>query len=300
MPAPTPPGRDDDVVGRRSPEVVGGAAGAGPAGPVRVAAAQIPARIGSGDPSFVVAAVREACGAGARLVVLPELAVCGGVFADADEARAAAEPPDGPTVTLLRALSREHGCVLVAGFAELGAGGHVHNSAVLVEDGELRAVYRKVHLWDREKELFTPASAPPPVVDTALGRVAVMICYDAEFPEWVRLAADAGAEIVAVCANWPQLPRPEGERPLEVIKAQAAAGTYRVHVVVADRCGPERGVSWIGGSVICSTEGWALAGPAAGERVVLLADVDPAAARDKAIGPRNHAVTDRRPELYGG
>lgn len=269
-----------------------------------VAACQVPARIGAGDPAELVAAVREAAGRGARLVVLPELAVCGYVFADAAEARAAAEPLDGPTVALLAALSAELGCVLVAGLAELGADGAVFDSAVLVEGGRLRAAYRKAHLWGREAELFAAGEAAPPVVDTAVGRVALMICYDLEFPEWVRIAAQAGAEVVAVPANWPWLARPAGERPLEVLKAQAAAGAYRVHVVVADRCGPERGVDWIGGSVVCSATGFLLAGPAtaAGERAVrtvLTAELDPALARDKSLGPHNDALADRRPALYG-
>jgi predicted amidohydrolase len=259
--------------------------------------------MGAGDHAALVAAVREATGRGARLVVLPELAVCGYVFRDAAEARAAAQDLDGPTVTLLRELSRELGCVLVCGFAERGADGAVHNSAVLVEDGEVRLRYRKVHLWDRESELFVPGDAPPPVVDTAVGRVAVMVCYDLEFPEWVRLAAQAGAEIVAVPVNWPLLPRPAGERALEVVRAQAAAGAYRVHVVVADRCGRERGVDWIGGSLVCASTGYLLAGPATPEGAVaapavLTAELDPAEARDKSVGPRNDALRDRRPHLY--
>jgi predicted amidohydrolase len=270
---------------------------------VTVAACQIPVRLGASDHGPLVAAVREAGSRGARLVVLPELAVCGYVFRDAAEARAAAQDLTGPTVTVLRELSRELGCVLVCGFAEAGEDGAVHNSAVLVEDGEVRLRYRKAHLWDREAELFVPGDAPPPVADTAAGRVAVMVCYDLEFPEWVRLAAQAGAEIVAVPVNWPLLPRPAGERALEVVKAQAAAGTYRVHVVVADRCGRERGVDWIGGSLVCASSGYLLAGPATPEGAVaapavLTAELDPAAARDKAIGPRNDALGDRRPGLY--
>lgn len=270
---------------------------------ITVAACQIPVRIGAGDHAALVAAVREAAGRGARLVVLPELAVCGYVFRDPAEARAAGQDLAGPTVTLLRELSRELGCVLVCGFAERGADGAVHNAAVLVEDGEVRLRYRKVHLWDRESELFVPGDAPPPVVDTAVGRVAVMVCYDLEFPEWVRLAAQAGAEIVAVPVNWPLLPRPAGERALEVVKAQAAAGTYRVHVVVADRCGRERGVDWIGGSLVCASTGYLLAGPATTEGAVagpavLTARLDPDDARDKGLGPRNDAMRDRRPHLY--
>lgn len=268
-----------------------------------VAACQIPASIDAPDPAMLAVAAREAAGRGARLVVLPELAVCGYMFRDAAEARAAAEPTDGPTVTLLRALSAELGCVLVAGFAELGPQGQVHNSAALVDGGELVTVYRKAHLWGSEPDLFRAGDDPPTVVDTSAGRIGVAICYDLEFPEWARLAADAGAEILAVPANWPLMPVPAGELPIEVVKAQAAAGTYRVHVVVADRCGRERGVDWIGGSLVCGADGYLRAGPATAagsvaQPAVLVAGLDPAEASNKALGSRNHAVRDRRPELY--
>ncbi|WNV87853.1 nitrilase-related carbon-nitrogen hydrolase [Umezawaea sp. Da 62-37] len=270
---------------------------------VVVAACQIPAVPGSNDHGHLDAAVREAAARGAGLVVLPELAVCGYAFRTADEARAAAQDLDGPTVALLRALSRELGVVLVCGFAESGAGGEVYNAAVLVEDGGVRLRYRKAHLWGREPEFFRAGDRPPTVVDTAVGRVAVMICYDLEFPEWTRLAALSGADVLAVPANWPLLPRPAGERAIEVVKAQAAAATNRVHVVVADRCGEERGVQWIGGSLICADTGYLLAGPATAADtpaapVVLTAELDPASARDKALGPHNNALHDRRPELY--
>lgn len=271
---------------------------------VTVAACQLAARIDAPDPGIMIRAVRAAAAAGATLVVLPELAVCGYLFRDAAEARAAAEPLDGPTVTLLRELSAELGCVIVAGLVELGADREPYNTAVLVEAGELRVSYRKVHLWGREPELFVPGSAPPPVVDTAAGRVAVMICYDLEFPEWVRLAAQAGAEIVAAPVNWPWYPVPDGEPPLEVLKARAAAGTYRVHVVVADRWGAERGTTWLGASVVCAADGALLAGPPAvgphGEAgpALVTAVLDPAVARDKSIGPHNDALRDRRPDLY--
>jgi predicted amidohydrolase len=266
-----------------------------------VAACQLAPRIDAPDHGLIAAAVRDAAGRGARLVVLPELATSGYQLRDTTEARAAAEV-DRATVALLQALSAELGCVLVAGIAER-SGSVVHNSAVVVDGGAVLACYRKVHLWGREPDLFRAGDAPPAVVDTAVGRIGVMICYDLEFPEWVRMAADAGAEIVAVPANWPLLDVPPGERPLEVVKAQAAAGTYRVHVVVADRWGHERGTDWIGGSLICGADGYLRAGPATppgavAAAEVLVADLDVAAARDKALGSRNHAVRDRRPDLY--
>ncbi|WP_197519631.1 nitrilase-related carbon-nitrogen hydrolase [Pseudonocardia sp. HH130630-07] len=270
-------------------------------GPVTVAACRIPARIDAPDPSIAERAVREAVAGGARLVVLPELTVCGYVFADAAEARAAAEPLDGPTVARFAALSADPGCVLVAGLAELGADGRVYNTAVVVEGGRLRAAYRKVHLWDRERELFTPGDAAPPVVATAAGRIAPMVCYDLEFPEWVRRAAEDGAEIVAAPVNWPWRRTPDGQDPLEVAKVRAVAGAYRVHVVAADRCGTERGVTWFGAACVADADGDLLAGPGGpppGEPGVLLATLDPAQARDKRLNDNNHVLRDRRPELY--
>ncbi|MGH3518131.1 MAG: nitrilase-related carbon-nitrogen hydrolase [Haloechinothrix sp.] len=272
---------------------------------VTVAACQTFADVDHPDTSHVERAVREAVDAGAGLVVLPELAVCGSCFVAADEARAAAEGPGGPTVELLRGLSAELGCVLVGGYAELGGEGAVYNSAFLVEAGRVRHNYRKVHLWGREPELFTPGSAAPVAVDTEVGRVAVMICYDLEFPEWVRLAALDGADIIAAPCNWPWLPRPSGERPVELIKAQASAAVNKIPIVVADRCGVERGTDWIRGSAIIDHSGYVLArsDPADGKgdrSIVLTASVDLAAARDKSLGPHNHAFADRRPHLYAG
>jgi 5-aminopentanamidase len=138
------------------------------------------------------------------------------------------------------------------------------------------------------------------VVDTEFGRVAVMICYDAEFPEWVRLPALAGADLLAVPTNWPAEPVPPGERPMVVANVQAAAFANRMFVAAACRCGPERGVSWVGGSLIAGPDGYPLAGPAgADDPELLLADCDLARARTKATSPRNDPHLDRRPTLYG-
>jgi predicted amidohydrolase len=126
-----------------------------------------------------------------------------------------------------------------------------------------------------------------------------MICYDLEFPEWTRLAALGGADLIAAPVNWRAASWPEHERPAEVIKAQAAAAVNGVFVAVADRCRTERGVGWISGSVIVSPGGFALAGPVLADRPALLtADCDLPAARDKSVSPNNDLLADRRPELY--
>jgi predicted amidohydrolase len=274
-----------------------------------VAVCQVDGVAARADRAVLGDAVARAAAHGARLVVLPELAACGGVITSTEQAHAAAEAIDGPTVALLAELSDRHGCVIVAGLAEVGEGTQVHNSAVVLDRGTLVATYRKVHLWGAEKDAFEPGGHPPPVVRTSAGRVGVMVCYDLEFPEWVRLAAESGAEVLAVPVNWPLRAERDPQRPFEVVKAQAAAVTYRVNVAVADRCGVEAGIGWYGGSLVCDVDGNLLAGPACagsgdsddGTAVptVLVAEVDLAAARDKRLGPFNDALADRRPDLYG-
>jgi len=170
----------------------------------------------------------------------------------------------------------------------------------VVSGDEILTVYRKAHLWDAEKLVFTPGNGPPPVVDLPFGRVGLMICYDLEFPEWVRLAALGGADVITAPVNWPATDVPTGERPSDVVRVQAEASMNRVFIAVADRCRAERGVSWVGGTVIVSPVGYPVAGPVTADRpAVLAASCDLAEARDKRVSTRNDVLTDRRPALYG-
>lgn len=247
------------------------------------------------------AAIARAAAGGARLVVLPELVNSGYVLAGPDEARALAEPVTGPTAGEWVRLAREHDLVIVGGLCERDESGAVRNSAVLVDAGGPRAVYRKAHLWGDEPGCFVPGSEPPPVVATAAGRIGLLICYDAEFPEWVRRPSLAGADLLAIPANWPAGAPPAGERSVLVVNVQAAAYANRVFVALADRCGAERGTGWTGGSVIVGPDGYPLAGPVLADRPALLtADGDLELARRKAVGPRNDIHADRRTDLYGG
>ena len=255
-----------------------------------------------GDPKanreLVADAVTRATEGGARVVVLPELVSSGYVFESRAEAEACSEPTDGETVTLWARLAADHEIIIVGGFCE-NASGELFNSAALVDPDGLRAVYRKAHLWDRESLWFSPGSEPPPVVATRFGRIAVVICYDLEFPEWVRLAALDGAQLLCAPVNWPAFPRPADERPAEVVRVQAGAAVNRMFIAACDRTGEERDVAWVGGSVIVDADGWPLAGgsPATGP-VTLAAECPLGTALDKTIGPRNDVHADRRPELY--
>src|SRR4051794_37763808 len=139
---------------------------------VRVACHQLAPVVGDldGNRERALAAIRAAAAAGAGVVVLPELVASGDAFRDAEEARALAEPPDGPTLAGWARAAREHSLVVTGGCAELGADGRIHNSAAIVDASGIRGVYRKVHLWDRESLEFAPGDEPPLVLDTQHGR----------------------------------------------------------------------------------------------------------------------------------
>lgn len=255
-----------------------------------------------GDPAQCRALALEACAAagalGADVCVLPELVTSGYVFASGDEAAAAALRADAPELAAWgRALGRPGG-VVVGGFCERGSDGHLYDSAAVVGAGGVLAVYRKLHLWDREQLVFAAGGAPPPVVATPAGRIAPLVCYDLEFPELVRSVALRGAEMLAVPTSWPLVERPAGERPPEVLAAMVGARTNRVAIACCDRRGVERGQAFTAGTAIVDEQGWVVA--EAGSATTACADLDLSRSRDKAIGPRNDAFADRRPEHYVG
>jgi len=267
-----------------------------------VAVCQLGLAVGemAANRAAAAAAIGEAAGRGAELVVLPELCDSGYVFTGEAEARALAAPAaDNPTLREWQALAGRHATTIAGGFCELGEDGLLYNSAAMVGGDGVLAVYRKAHLWDAEKLVFTPGEAPPPVVDLPFGRVGLMICYDLEFPEWVRIPALAGADLIAAPVNWPAMPVPAGERPCDVVRVQADASVNGVFIAVADRCRVERGVLWVGGSVIVAPDGYPLAGPVTADApAVLVASCELARARNKQTSAHNHALADRRPLLY--
>ena len=247
--------------------------------------------------TIALAAIREAVERGADVVVLPELITSGYMFDSPQEAAGAAIDRGHEILVEWATEAAGADIVLAGGFCELGDDGRVYNSAAVIDATGLRAVYRKLHLWDREKLIFTPGSTPPPVLDTRVGRIAVIICYDLEFPELTRSVALSGAQLLLVPTNWPLVPRPERERPPEALIGMAAARVNRMAVACADRVGRERGQDWTGGTTIIGVDGWVAAESRAPGLVA--ADVDLESALDKRLTDHADAFADRRPELYG-
>ena len=247
-----------------------------------------------GNLQRIRVALQAAVARGAQLIVLPELATSGYVFADRDEAAGASIPRDHPGwADLASALPPQ--VVAVVGYAER-AGTQLFNSAAVLTGEERIGDYRKAHLWGAEAALFKRGPDAGALFDTPLGRLGVAICYDNEFPEVPRRLALAGADVLALPVNWPLLPRPDGEHPPETIQAMAAARSSRLATVIADRSGAERGVAWTGGTAVIDEDGWVAA--LADESGTALATLTLRSPGDKSLPPHNDLFGDRRPELY--
>lgn len=263
---------------------------------VRIRCVQLSPRIGAVAENLaaIERELESAAADGVELLVLPELATCGYAMTP-EEARAAALPADDPVFGRWGELLAGSRTTAVVGFCEDG-GAVLHNSAVAIVPGMDPVVYRKLHLWDTEKLIFTPGDARPPVLQTPFGALGVIICYDLEFPELPRSLALEGAEILAVPTNWPMRDKPEGERPQEVIHAMAAAQASAIAIACCDRTGEERGVSWTEGTTVVGADGWPSGGPGPDGRLDVEVALD---AGRRRISERNDLFGDRRPELYG-
>jgi deaminated glutathione amidase len=218
--------------------------------------------------------VRAAAADGAEVVVLPERLDIRGAAA---AYRAGAEPLDGRPITWARGLARELGIDLVAGSVAERRDGHerVSNTSVHVgPDGEIRAVYRKIHMFDvevggveyRESEHSEPADELV-LSETADGvSLGLTICYDLRFPELYRILALRGARVVTVPSNFTRV---TGEAHWEVL-LRARAIENQVFVIAPGqgrRPGPE-GDSY-GNSMIVDPWGEVLArAPVEGERFI--------------------------------
>lgn len=145
----------------------------------------------------------EAAGKGANFIVLPEL------FYEGYDARLYVAEKIEETaqrnlemIEVFKALCQEKAVYAVVPFVEK-ADGKYYNALTFIDDaGRVVRTYQKAHLWDADKICFSPGDKGPGLVDTPFGKIALMICYDIDFPEMARYAALNGAEIVVLPVAW--------------------------------------------------------------------------------------------------
>jgi len=253
------------------------------------------------DPVFgevtdnVAVALKEIKTLGAELVVLPELFSTGYQFRSKAEAMALAEEvPDGPTTKALVDTASASGTIIVAGILER-SGKKLFNSSVLVSPDGFVALYRKAHLFWREKNIFTPGDTPFDVYEVNGVRLAMMICFDWYFPEVARTLALKGADIICHPSNLvlPHCPQAMITRCLE----------NKVYAITANRAGSEcrrkgESLRFIGQSQIVSPDGELLyRAPSSGTDAAAML-IEPLKARAKTPTRLNDIFKDRRRDLY--
>jgi len=260
---------------------------------VKVGFLQFFPRLGRRDEN-VERAIDLIRGAEADLLVLPELFNTGYLFESEEELKRSAEIiPKGFTFSKMAELSAQEKVTLVFGMAER-EGDRFFNSSVLVTPGGDFRVYRKLHLFDREKLWFSPGNRELEVFDIGPSRVGMMICFDWIFPEVTRILALKGAEIICHPSN------------LILSYCQNAMVTRcienRVFAITANRTGVEgngeKKLSFTGNSQIVDPQGNILAKADGSEEGIWTVEIDPHLARNKWFTPANHLFEDRRIEFY--
>jgi N-carbamoylputrescine amidase len=263
-----------------------------------------------------IAGIAECAAKGAELVILQELH-CGIYFCQAEETAMfdLAEPIPGSDTAVFSAAAKEHGVVLVSSLFEKRAPGLYHNTAVVFEnDGSIAGKYRKMHIPDDpayyEKFYFTPGDMGFQPIQTSVGKLGVLVCWDQWYPEAARLMALAGAEILIypTAIGWESTDTPaEKERQhgawFTIQRGHAVANG--LPVIAVNRVGTEpdwtgvtNGIEFWGQSFVAGPQGEVLlqTSPHLEENVVL--EIDKQRTEDvRRIWP---FFRDRRIDFYDG
>jgi len=231
----------------------------------------------------------------ADIIVLPELCTTGYFFLSREETAKAAEPADGPAARFFQDMAQRLDAIVVAGFAECD-GAKLFNACLIARPQAPPRVYRKIHLFYKEKLCFDPGDREFFVIEDEFRdlRLGAMICYDFRFPEAARILTLQGADVIVCPSNlvtdtW------------HLVMA-ARAVENKVYMAVANRAGREirngEELVFTGRSAIFGYNGRELqtAGPEGDE--VLRVAVTPSQTRDKSINPLNDLLKDRKPGYY--
>ena len=232
------------------------------------------------------------------ILVLPELAFSGYFYITREEILPYADKGFNSTPALfLKELSRSKNALILCGFPEK-AGDKLYNSQyAFLPSGDV-VVYRKSHLFYKEKLLFAPGDTGPVIVEFKGAKVGMMVCFDWFFPEFSRILALKGAHLLALSANLvlPGL----GQKGMFIRSVE-----NRVFSIVANRVGTECSregecLDFTGMSQIVSPKGEVLVQSGVKDEEVKIVSVDLKKAENKNVTSLNNAFKDRRIDLYGG
>lgn len=233
-------------------------------------------------------------GIGSEILVFPELATSGYYFTDKKQLSRIADNFDGNTINMIQKLSTELDKIVILGFPELFEGKIFNSAAIIFPNPELSSVYRKTHLFYKERFVFEEGNTGFPVIEYNGLRLGTMICYDWRFPEAARTLALKGADLIVCPSNlvtgvWQN-----------VMSARALEN--KVYMAVSNKIGVETNgddeLSFNGESAIYSYDGSYLAKASKDTEEVITAEIFPERTRDKSFNEINDIFKDRRPQFY--
>ncbi len=265
--------------------------------------------------SRLIKRINECAAGGAQLVVLQELhdSLYFCQVEDVNNFNLAVNIIDGPELNAYREAARDAGVVLVTSMFERRAAGLYHNTAIVIDsDGSIAGQYRKMHIPDDpayyEKFYFTPGDLGFNPIDTSVGRLGVLVCWDQWYPEAARLMALAGAQLLIYptaigyeSSDAPDEQSRQCEAWMTVQRGHAVANGLPVVTVnrvghEPDPSGQTRGITFWGNSFVAGPQGELLYHADDNEQTAVV-DVD--MARSERVRRWWPFLRDRRIDHYG-
>ena len=227
----------------------------------------------------------------AKLYVLPELAFSGYNFQSKEEVKETSEVLNkSESCNLLTTIAQEYETYVVTGINECYES-KFYNSAVCINREGIITVYRKLQLYGKEKKFFTPGNKPLQLFNINNIKIGLMVCFDWFFPEIPRTLALQGAHIICHPMN---AVIPDGA----YLGDRFHSKWNRIFIILTNRIGKERDLTFIGRSQISDPTGNVLALASVDKEEIITANIDPKLAENKKINAYNHVFKDRRPEFY--
>jgi len=230
----------------------------------------------------------------ADLYILPEMAYTGYQITSKEEAQSLADTVDSENISRFAKFSKEQDCAVTVGFPEKAADGNIYNSSVMITpEGELH-IYRKTHLFYKEKLFFAPGNTGFNVHEWRGVKIGLAICFDWYFSESFKTLALIGADIIAHSSNlvMPYCQTVDYARAIE----------NRVYIATANRIGSEardgEKLTFTGQSVLVSPRGEYLIKAPSDDTGCFTAQIDAAMSRNKKLNEFNDVLADRRELFY--
>ncbi len=226
-----------------------------------------------------------------KLYVLPELAFSGYNFRNLDEVEETSEIINkSESCAMLKEIANQFDISIVTGINEREKNRYF-NSAVAINKNGIIMVYRKLQLYAKEKEFFTPGNKPLQIFSIDNVKIGIMICFDWFFPEIPRTLALKGAHVICHPMN---AVIPDGA----YIGDNFHSKWNRVYIILANRIGVEGDLTFIGKSRISDPTGNVIAQANSDTEEIICANINPKLAENKKLNKYNHLINDRRTDFY--